>query len=166
MAKETKLANKVDKRETKQKVKKPNIFCALWPLLQRHLVRAQAGCLAQPQGVVLQLHAGGHRRCCGGVGGRVRPGFALWRRHAPARQLTGSPLWQKSETSRPGGTWCTPVPAMKTRVKTDLEKTVENRHMQDRIMEIKIPTEEVVEIKDGKKKVVSRKIYRATSWSK
>lgn len=45
------------------------------------------------------------------------------------------------------------------KVKTDLEKTVENRHMQDRIMEIKIPTEEVVEIKDGKKKVVSRKIY-------
>ena len=27
------------------------------------------------------------------------------------------------------------------KVKTDLEKTVENRHMQDRIMEIKIPTE-------------------------
>jgi transcriptional antiterminator NusG len=45
------------------------------------------------------------------------------------------------------------------KVKTDLEKTVENRNMGDRIQEIKIPTEEVVEIKDGKKKVVTRKIY-------
>lgn len=45
------------------------------------------------------------------------------------------------------------------KVKTDLEKTVENRNMQDRIQEIKIPTEEVVEIKDGKKKVVQRKLY-------
>ena len=46
------------------------------------------------------------------------------------------------------------------KVKTDLEKTVENRHMQDRILEIKIPTEEVVEKReDGKKKVVQRKLY-------
>jgi len=46
------------------------------------------------------------------------------------------------------------------KVKTDLEKTVENRNMQDRILEIKIPTEEVVEKReDGKKKVVQRKLY-------
>lgn len=45
------------------------------------------------------------------------------------------------------------------KVKTDLEKTVEHRDMQDLIQEIKIPTEEVVEIKDGQKKTVSRKIY-------
>ena len=45
------------------------------------------------------------------------------------------------------------------KVKTDLEKTVENRNMQDRIQEIKITTEEVGEIKDGKKKVVQRKLY-------
>lgn len=45
------------------------------------------------------------------------------------------------------------------KVKTDLEKTVENRKMQDRILEMKIPTEEIIEIKDGKKKTVSRKLY-------
>ncbi len=45
------------------------------------------------------------------------------------------------------------------KVKTDLEKTVEHRDMQDLIQEIKIPTEEVVEIKEGQKKTVSRKIY-------
>lgn len=45
------------------------------------------------------------------------------------------------------------------KVKTDLEKTVENRSMEGLIQEIKIPTEEVVEIKDNKKKTVQRKIY-------
>lgn len=45
------------------------------------------------------------------------------------------------------------------KVKTDLEKTVENRGMESFIQEIKIPTEEVVEIKDNKRKVVQRKMY-------
>ncbi len=46
------------------------------------------------------------------------------------------------------------------KVKTDLEKTVENRNLQDRILEIKIPTEEILETKeDGKKKLVQRKLY-------
>lgn len=45
------------------------------------------------------------------------------------------------------------------KVKTDLEKTVENRNMQDLIQEIMIPLEESIEIKDGKKKTVSRKVY-------
>lgn len=45
------------------------------------------------------------------------------------------------------------------KVKTDLEKTVENRNMQDLITEIKIPMEDVIEIKDGEKKLVSRKVY-------
>lgn len=45
------------------------------------------------------------------------------------------------------------------KVKTDLEKTVEHRDMQNLIQEIKIPTEDVIEIKDGKKKMVQRKVY-------
>lgn len=45
------------------------------------------------------------------------------------------------------------------KVATDLEKTVENRGLQDLILEITIPTEEVTEIKDGKKKVFTRKLY-------
>ena len=40
------------------------------------------------------------------------------------------------------------------KVKTDLEKTVKNRNLQDMILEVKYPTEEVVEIReDGKRKV-------------
>ena len=44
------------------------------------------------------------------------------------------------------------------KVTEDLEKTVENRGLQDMILEISYPTEEVVEMKDGKRKVVTRKM--------
>ena len=42
---------------------------------------------------------------------------------------------------------------------SNLETTVENRHLQDLIQEIKVPTETVTEIKDNKKKEVERKIF-------
>ncbi len=45
------------------------------------------------------------------------------------------------------------------KVATNLEKMVENRRLQDMIMEIKIPTETVVEVKDNKSKEVERKIF-------
>ena len=46
------------------------------------------------------------------------------------------------------------------KVKSNLEKTVENRNLQDLISEVKIPTETVTEInEDGKSKEVERKIY-------
>ena len=45
------------------------------------------------------------------------------------------------------------------KVMADIMKTVENRNMSDIIQEIKVPMEEVVELKDNKKKVVERKIY-------
>ena len=45
------------------------------------------------------------------------------------------------------------------KVATDLEKMVENRGMQDLIVDIKIPTEKVVEIKDNQKREIERKIF-------
>ncbi len=45
------------------------------------------------------------------------------------------------------------------KVKADIEKTIENRNMQDVIQEISVPMEEVVEIKDDKKRTVMRKIF-------
>ncbi len=45
------------------------------------------------------------------------------------------------------------------KVMADIMKTVENRNMSDIIQDIKIPMEEVVEIKDNQKKVVERKIF-------
>jgi len=45
------------------------------------------------------------------------------------------------------------------KVKATIEKTVKTRSMEDFIFEVEVPTEEVVEIKDGKKKVKSRKKF-------
>ena len=45
------------------------------------------------------------------------------------------------------------------KVMTDIQKTVDNRNMGDVIQEIRVPMEEVIEIKDNQKKVVERKIY-------
>ncbi len=46
------------------------------------------------------------------------------------------------------------------KVASNLEKTVENRQMQDLIQEIRVPTEQVTEItEEGKRKEVERKIF-------
>jgi len=45
------------------------------------------------------------------------------------------------------------------KVANNIEKIVENRRMQDQILELKIPTETVVEIKDDKKREVERKLF-------
>ncbi len=44
------------------------------------------------------------------------------------------------------------------KVQTDLEKTIENRNLHDKILEIKVPMEEVVEQKGTEQKIVSRKL--------
>ena len=43
------------------------------------------------------------------------------------------------------------------KVKSTLERTIENRGLKDRIVDIRLPEEEVVEIKGDEKKVVKRK---------
>lgn len=45
------------------------------------------------------------------------------------------------------------------KVKANLEKTIENRDLNELIHNIEVPTEEVVEVKDGKKKVTQKKIF-------
>ena len=45
------------------------------------------------------------------------------------------------------------------KVKANIEKIVENRSMQEAILDVQIPLEEVVEIKDDKKRLVMRKKY-------
>ena len=46
-----------------------------------------------------------------------------------------------------------------SKVCTNLEKMVENRHMQDLILETKIPLETVTEIKDNKTREVEQKLF-------
>ena len=45
------------------------------------------------------------------------------------------------------------------KVKANIEKTIENRGIEDAILDIQIPMEEVVEMKDDEKRVVTRKKF-------
>lgn len=45
------------------------------------------------------------------------------------------------------------------KVKANLEKIVENRGMQEYILDIVVPMEEQIEIKDGKKKATLKKVF-------
>ncbi len=45
------------------------------------------------------------------------------------------------------------------KVKTNIEKMVENRGMEDQLEEVSVPMEEVVEVKDGKRVVKERKKF-------
>ena len=45
------------------------------------------------------------------------------------------------------------------KVATNIEKVVENRRLDDLILEVRVPTEKVTEIKDNKKVEVERKIF-------
>ncbi len=45
------------------------------------------------------------------------------------------------------------------KVRQDLEKVIENRRLQDLILEVKVPMELVTEIKDGKEQEVERKLF-------
>lgn len=44
-------------------------------------------------------------------------------------------------------------------VKANLEKIVENRNLQEQILDIVVPMEEQIEIKDGKRKTSLRKVF-------
>lgn len=45
------------------------------------------------------------------------------------------------------------------KVKTNLERRVESMGMQDKIFRVLIPTEEEIDFRDGKKRIVTRKIF-------
>ena len=45
------------------------------------------------------------------------------------------------------------------KVKTDLEKTIKNRELEDFFFDIIVPMEEQIEIKDGKRKTNLRKVF-------
>ena len=44
------------------------------------------------------------------------------------------------------------------KVMSSLQKTVENNGLQDRIVDIRVPVEDVIEIKNGKRRTVQRKL--------
>ena len=45
------------------------------------------------------------------------------------------------------------------KVMTSLQNMVENMALQDRIVDVRIPTEEVMEVRNDKKRLVQRKLF-------
>ena len=48
------------------------------------------------------------------------------------------------------------------KVKANLEKTIENRHLEDQILEVRVPLQDVVEVKNGARKNVQRNMNDET----
>ena len=44
------------------------------------------------------------------------------------------------------------------KVKANIDKTIENRHLEDQILEVRVPLEEVIELKNGIQKVSMKKL--------
>ena len=45
------------------------------------------------------------------------------------------------------------------KVKADIEKTIENRELHDTILEVRVPLQDVVEVKNGARKTVQKKMF-------
>ena len=45
------------------------------------------------------------------------------------------------------------------KVKANIEKTIENRHLEEEILEVRVPLQDVVEMKNGAKKTVQKKMF-------
>ncbi|MBE6015735.1 MAG: transcription termination/antitermination factor NusG [Lachnospiraceae bacterium] len=45
------------------------------------------------------------------------------------------------------------------KVKANIEKIIENRHLEDQILEVRVPMQDIVEVKNGSKKQVSKKLF-------
>ena len=45
------------------------------------------------------------------------------------------------------------------KVKANIEKTIENRHLENQILEVRVPLEDVEENKDGKRRIVQKKMF-------
>lgn len=45
------------------------------------------------------------------------------------------------------------------KVKANIDKSIQNLHLEDQILDVQVPLQEVVEVKDGKKKTVQKKLF-------
>ena len=45
------------------------------------------------------------------------------------------------------------------KVKANIEKTIENRHLEEEILEVRVPMQDVVELKNGAQKTVQKKMF-------
>ncbi|MDO5485078.1 MAG: transcription termination/antitermination protein NusG [Lachnospiraceae bacterium] len=63
--------------------------------------------------------------------------------------MTDEPKWYVAHT----------YSGYENKVKINIEKTIQNRHLENQIFEVRVPMHDAVEVKDGKKKNVSRKMF-------
>ncbi len=45
------------------------------------------------------------------------------------------------------------------KVKANIDKTIENRHLEEQIIEVRVPMQDVVEVKNGARKTVEKKLF-------
>ena len=45
------------------------------------------------------------------------------------------------------------------KVKANIEKTIENRHLEEEILEVRVPMQDVMEVKNGARKTVQKKMF-------
>ena len=77
----------------------------------------------------------------------------------PAEEKEEKPKFLKQEkTDKPYWYVVYTYSGYENKVMDNLLKTVENHNLHDTIMDVKVPMEESVEVKNGKKRHVSRKI--------
>ena len=63
--------------------------------------------------------------------------------------ITDEPLWYGAHT----------YSGYENKVKINIEKTIENRHLENQIFEVRVPMQDVVEVKNGARKNVSKKMF-------
>ena len=66
---------------------------------------------------------------------------------------------QKEENKEPKWYVVHTYSGYENKVKTDLEKTIKNRELEDFFFDIVVPMEEQIEIKDGKRKTNLKKVF-------
>ena len=66
---------------------------------------------------------------------------------------------QKNENREPKWYVVHTYSGYENKVKTDLEKTIKNRELEDFFFDIVVPMEEQIEIKDGKRKTNLKKVF-------
>ena len=63
--------------------------------------------------------------------------------------ITDEPLWYVAHT----------YSGYENKVKINIEKTIENRHLENQIFEVRVPIQDVVEVKNGARRNVSKKMF-------
>ena len=76
-------------------------------------------------------------------------------------ELTEEAAVDETEAVNPDARWYVvhTYSGYEMKVKTNIEKTIENRHLKDQIFEVRVPMQDVVEIKDGAAKSAKKKLF-------